>query len=108
MKDFKMHIEVFKNDLYITHDQKVFRLPAKDTETMLNSLKNYLEEHINIYDIHELPIRALFQALENMGQQLFHDVNEITSYEDITLSRILDEIASCDLKFNDKGDIICD
>lgn len=83
------------------------RLPAKDTETMVNSLTNYVEEHINIYDIYELPIRALFQALENMGQQLFHDENEITSYEDITLSRILDEIDCCDLKFNDKGDIIC-
>lgn len=107
MKDFSINLEVFENNLYITRNKAVCRLPVKDTETLLNSLTNYIEERINVYDIHELPIRALFQAIENMGQQLFHDENEIKSYEDITLSRILDEIECCDLKFNDRGDIIC-
>lgn len=107
MKDFSINLEVFKNNLYITRNKVVCRLPAKDTETLINSLTNYIEERINIYNLAELPIRALFQAIENMGQQLFHDENEITSYEDITLQRILDEIECCELKFNDRGDIIC-
>jgi hypothetical protein len=107
MKDFNIKLQVIDNKLYITKDKQVHKYQVKDTETMLNSLTNYVEEYINVYDIYELPIRALFQALENMAQQLFHDENEIMSYEDITLQRIIDEIDCCDLKFNDRGDIIC-
>lgn len=59
-----------------------------------------------VFDIVDLKGKALDNAINNMRRVLLEDNNEITILEDITLQRIFDEIDSCGIKFNKKGDIV--
>lgn len=59
-----------------------------------------------LFDIMNLKGIALLNAINNMRRVLLEDNNEITNIEEITLQRIFDEIDSCGIKFNEKGDIV--
>lgn len=59
-----------------------------------------------LFDIVDLKGKALDNAVNNMRRVLLEDNNEITNIEEITLQRIFDEIDSCEIKFNKKGDIV--